>query len=301
MKIQHALIVTVLITLVVSLICVSLFPSVQSFMRYNTLWNGIRHSLNALDASTIDSSQGISQIGTNNVLICVPYLQYSDNELAHLKNYVDRGGTLMVMDDFGYGNEILSHFGIDCRFSGATLLDPLYCYKNQWFPEVTDFSPAVNNDIKEIVLNHATALQNIENSLVIAWSSSTSYLDSNGNGSLDEGELKGPLPVAAEIPVGSGTIILVSDPGILINSMLTKDDNLLFIKSLTGSDINGNGKILVDTSHLVQDPMEITKIKLVRIKEFLSQPCVLLGIVSLLFIFASIYFLKIGGPLGRES
>jgi hypothetical protein len=301
MKIQHTLIVTVLITLVVSLICVSLFPSVQSFMRYNTLWNGLRHSLNAINASTIDSSQDISQIGTNNVLVCIPYLQYTDNDLVHLKNYVDRGGTLMIMDDFGYGNEILSYLGIDCRFSGAPLLDPLYCYKNQWFPEVTDFSPAVSKDVKEVVLNHATALQNIENSLVIAWSSSSSYLDGNGNGSFDEGELKGPLPVAAKIQVGTGTIILVSDPSILINSMLTKDDNLLFVKSLTGSDINNNVKILVDASHLVQDQMEITKIKLVSIKEFLSQPVALLGIVSLLFIFASIYILKMGGSIGRES
>ena len=102
------------------------------------------------------------------------------------------------------------------------------------------------------------------------------------------------------MPLGAGTLILVSDPSILLNSMLVKDDNLLFIQSLTGSDIN-NGKILVDVSHLVQDPLEITKTKLFGIKGVLSQPYVLSGIVSLLFIFASIYILKMGGSIGRES
>ena len=97
MKIHHALIITILITFIISLICVSLFPSVQAFMQYNTLWNGLHHSLNVLNANTVDTSNGLPQIDSNNVLVCIPYLQYSDNELAQLKDFVNSGGTLMVM------------------------------------------------------------------------------------------------------------------------------------------------------------------------------------------------------------
>jgi len=43
-----------------------------------------------------------------------------------------------------------------------------------------DFSTAVSRNVKEVVLNHATALLNIDNSLVIARSSASSYLDRNG-------------------------------------------------------------------------------------------------------------------------
>jgi hypothetical protein len=300
MNIRQVFIVTVLITFVVSLICVSFFPSVQSFMQYNNMWNGLRHSLNSLNASTVDTSKGLPQMENNDTLVCISYLQYQDPELAQLKNFLNNGGKLMVMDDFGCGNDILTYLGVDCRFSGAPLLDPLYCYKNQWFPEITDFSPLVDKDVKEVVLNHATALLNIENSWVIARSSSDSYLDLNGDGSLDPGDPRGPLPVVAQIPFGAGTLILVSDPSIILNGMLVKDDNLMFIQSLIGSKVN-SGKILMDTSHLVQDPLEITKTKLFNIKEILSRPCVLLGIVSLLFIFASIYLLKMGGSIGRES
>jgi hypothetical protein len=300
MNIRQAFVFTVLITFIVSLMCVSFFPSVKSFMQYNTMWNGLRHSLNALNANTVDTSNGLPQMDSSYTLICIPYLQYDNPELARLKNFVNNGGTLMVMDDFGYGNDVLAYLGVACRFSGAPLLDPFYCYKNQWFPEITDFSPLVGKDVQEVVLNHATGLLNIENSSVIATSSTDSYLDLNGDGSLDEGDVRGPIPVAAKITLGNGTLILVSDPSILVNSMLVKDDNLSFIQNITGSAIN-SGKIMVDTSHLVQDPLEITKIKLFGVKRVLSQPYMLLGIVSLVFIFASIYILKMGGSIGRES
>jgi hypothetical protein len=298
MKIWHALFITVIITVIVSLLCVSFFPSVQAFMQYNTTWDGIRYSLNNLDATAVNFSQNNVPTGADKVLICVPYLPYGDDDLARLKTFANDGGTLMVMDDFGYGNTILAYLNLNCRFAGVPLLDPLYCYKNQWFPEITDFRSAVSKDIKVVVLNHATALLNSGNSQVIAWSSTSSYLDQNGNGAFDNGDLQGPLPVAAKIPLGTGSVILVSDPSILLNSMLIKDDNLSFIKSLTGVDTGSS--ILIDTSHLTQDPMNIVKTKLMDIKEVLAQPYALISILCLLFVIASIYFLKIGGPLGRE-
>jgi hypothetical protein len=300
MKIQQLLIITVVITLVISLACITVFPSVHDFLEYNTTWNGIRQSLNGLNASTINSPQKLTQTATNSVLICIPYIQYDNTELELYKKFLNNGGTLLLMDDFGYGNSILEYLNISCRFSGVPLLDPLFCYKNQWFPLITDFNPSFTKDVKEIVLNHATALVNTENTEVIAWSSSSSYLDQNGNESPDDGEQKGPLPVVAEMRFGSGTIILVSDPSILVNSMLGKYDNMLFIKTLTTADNSGEN-IVMDTSHLVKDPIDVTKSRLVGIKNVLSQPYAVLGIVFLLFVFTSIYMLRIGGAIGRKS
>ena len=264
------------------------------------MWNGVRLSLNSLDASIINTPKQVAQLNGSNILISIPYTPYKNDELTSYKKFVNNGGTLVLMDDFGYGNSILGYLNIDCRFSGAPLLDPLYCYKNEWFPKVTDFSPSVRKEVKEIILNHATALINTDKTEVIVWSSLSSYLDQNGNESWDEGELKGPLPVATKLHFGAGTIILVSDPSVLINSILIKNNNMLFIKYLTNSDANGE-KVILDSSHLAQDPMELTKSKLFRIKQVLSQPYAVLGIVSLLFIISSTYMLKIGGSIGRKS
>jgi hypothetical protein len=300
MKIQSVLILTVVITIVVSLLCISLFPSVQDFMNYNTTWNGIRRSLIELNASTIDSLQGLPTLASKNVLITIPYMQYSNTDFEELKTFVDSGGILMVMDDYGYGNSILGYLNIDCRFSGVALLDPLFCYKNQWFPKITDYSSSIGKDVQLVVLNHATALLNTENTEVVAWSSSNSYLDKNGNGKLDKGEAQGPLPVAARLHFGGGMIILVSDPSIIINSMLGRNNNLLFVSQLLGPEAQTE-HVMIDTSHLVKSPMDITKAKLDAIKRVLSQPYILSGIVFLIFMFTSIFVLKTGGAIGRKS
>ncbi len=300
MKIQHVFIITIVITLVVSLLCVSFFPSIQDFMEYNTLWNGVRRSLTALNAGTIDTSQELTQVDSNNILICIPYIQYNSSDLEVLKTFLGNGGTLVIMDDYGYGNSILEYLNVDCRFSGAPLLDPLFCYKNQWFPKITDFAPSVNKNIKEVVLNHATALINTGKVDLLAWSSSSSFLDQNGNELLNKGELQGPLPVAARQQIGKGSIILVSDPSILINSMLGQGDNARFLNNLIGKDVN-TGQILLDTSHLVKKPMDFTKTKLVQIKSVLSQPYVVLAVILILFLLTSFYMLRIGGSVGRKS
>jgi len=300
MKIQSVLIITVLITLVVSLMCISLFPSVQDFMNYNTTWNGVRHSLNALNADAVDSVQNLPAPINNSILITIPYMQYNNSDLEDLKTFVNNGGTLMVMDDYGFGNSILEYLNVDCRFSGAVLLDPFFCYKNQLFPEITDFSPSISKDVKLVVMNHATALINVAKSDVAAWSSSSSFLDTNDNGTLNKGELQGPLPVAARLNFGGGTIILVSDPSLIINSMLGRDNNLLFVTQLIGPKAQ-TGYVFVDTSHVVKLPMDITKAKFATFKQILSQPYLLVGIVFIIFMFTSIYVLRTGGAIGRKS
>ena len=300
MKIRHVFILTIVITVIVSLACISVFPSLQDFMEYNTLWNGVRHSLNSMNAGTIDTSQELTNVNSNNILICIPYIQYSNSELDGLKTFVNNGGKLILMDDYGYGNSVLQYLNLDCRFSGAPLLDPLFCYKNQWLPEIIDFAPSVSKGLKEIILNHATALTNTGTIETLAWSSSGSFLDRNGNETWDKGEPQGPLPVAARQQLGKGEIILVSDPSILINSMLGRGDNAQFMKNLIGPETT-SVQILLDTSHLVKKPMDITKTRLNQIKNVLSQPYVVLALILIIFLLTSLYLLRIGGSVGRKS
>jgi hypothetical protein len=54
-------------------------------------------------------------------LILVPYTGFSDVELGQLRSYVVSGGTLVLLDDYGFGNEVLSGLGLRMRFMGDTL------------------------------------------------------------------------------------------------------------------------------------------------------------------------------------
>jgi len=195
--------------------------------------------------------------GTTAVLI--PYLEYSESELRQIEGYVSGGGTLVIMDDYGNGNEILAHLGLSPRFAHGALLDPLFNYKNKWLPKVSTFTEAsFSTNVKTIVLNHATSLSTVSESQAVAWSSNFSYLDLDFSSTWSEDEPKGPLPIAAVVPLESGLVILVADPSIMINSMEGMEDNSSFIENIV-SIRDPQPEIIVDQSHLPEGSLEEAK------------------------------------------
>ena len=292
MRVFSILLAVVVIVLVISLLCIWFYPSAQDFMASNTMWNGLRSFSSEFRADNIDSLETLPETPDKATLVSIPYLDYSDEELSKIKRFVDNGGTLLLMDDYGYGNSVLTYLGVSARFTNKPLLDPLFCYKNPSIPLVTDFAPGLRESgIDVIMLNHATALTNVMDSEATAFSSSASFLDVNENGSWDQDEPKGPFVVAAELQVGKGMLVLVSDPSIVISAMIGRDNNYDFIRYLahyTGEQ----GRLFVDRSHLIQTPLDVSKARLVSTREALASPYALLGIIAIIFVAVSGYTLK---------
>ena len=294
MRMSSVLFAVVVLIITISLLSIWFYPSIQDFIASNTMWNGIRDFSSEFSADNIESLGELTDVAEETALVVIPYLDYSNEELLQLKGFVEDGGTLLLMDDYGYGNSVLAYLGVSVRFTNKPLLDQLFSYKNQWLPRITDLAPEVKESgIDVIAFNHATTLTNVEQTDIIAWSSTTSFLDINENESWDDGEPKGPLPVAAEIRLGKGMLALVSDPSIIINTMVGKDDNYSFIKYLTTH--NGEQKaILVDGARLTKTPLDVSKTRVTGVREILSTPYPLLGIVALIFMVVSRYTLKKG-------
>ena len=285
MRVSSLLSITVILVLVISLVCIWFFPSIQDFMASNVMWNGISHFSQEFKAENVDSLESLTEVPEDSILVAVPYLEYTGNELAAIKGFVDNGGTLLLMDDFGYGNTVLAYLGMEARFTNSPLLDPLFCYKNPSMPRITDFSAKIGG-VNEVMLNHATTLTNVAEADVIAWSSSSSFLDLNENSSWDEGEPKGPFPVAAKFKPGKGTVALVADPSTVINTMVSRYDNYAFITYLTGRG-GEQQEVLIDRSHLTKTPLDVSKIRLTNTREWLSNPYALLGMTALVFVVIS--------------
>ena len=189
MRVSSVLNAVVALILVISLLYLWFFPSIQDFMASNNMWNGIKNFYNEFGAGNIESLDELPDLPEETVLVAIPYLEYSNEELPKIRRFVNNGGTLLLLDDYGYGNSVLAHLGVPVRFTNKPLLDPLFCYKNQWLPKITDLAPNVKeNGIDVIVLNHATTLTNVAEAEVIAWSSPTSFLDTDENESWDEAE-----------------------------------------------------------------------------------------------------------------
>jgi hypothetical protein len=297
-SVSSVLLAVLVLILIISLLCIWFYPSVQDFMASNTMWNGIRNFCDEFDADNIDTLDDLPTLAEQTTLIAIPYLEYSDEELHKVKRFVDGGGTILLMDDYGYGNDVLAYLGLDIRFSNKPLLDPLFCYKNQWMPKITDFAAEVKeNNISVMMLNHATTLTNPEETQVLAWSSTTSFLDMDEDESLSQDEIKGPFPVAARLLFGKGTIVIISDPSIIISSMVGRDDNYHFIEYLT-QHRGERQDILVDRSHLSKAPLDVSKIRLLDTRELLSSPYALIGITAVIFVVVSRYTLPKGVTIG---
>ena len=298
MRVSSVLFTVITLILAVSLLCIWFYPSIQDFMASNTMWNGIRSFSTEFGADAVESLDDLPDLPEKAVLVTIPYLEYSDEELIQMKQFVTDGGTLLLMDDYGYGNSILTYLGVDARFTNKPLLDPLFSYKNQSMPRITDFAPEVKGSgVEVIVLNHATSLTDVEPGETIAWSSSASFLDIDESGAWEQDEPKGPFTVAAEFRLGKGTVALVSDPSIMINSMVGRDDNYSFIRYLTGHEGEQKG-MLVDSSHLTKAPLDVSKTRLINTRGMLSHPYALLGITAMIVVVVSRYTLKKGETIG---
>ncbi len=283
MRLPSILLVVLALTAAVSLACIWFYPSFQDFTEYNEEWNGVRTFTNESGGTVISSLDVLPESPDKRVLITIPSIDYSDQELARLKQFINDGGTLILMDDFGYGNTVLTYLGLDARFTGRPLFDPLFCYRNQSMPLITDFrTEATESGILFITLNHATTLNNVIAEQAIAWSSTSSFLDVNDNGTWEQNEPNGPFTVAAVIPIGKGTLKLVSDPSIIINNIFPKDSNREFIQYLTQNQGETNN-VLIDSSHLVKAPLDTAKERLMSLRAALSNPYALLGIITVIF------------------
>ena len=288
---------TTVLILVISALCILFFPTVQDFMVGNSLWNGLADFTREHGALTIDSFDQLPELPQGKALISIPSLPHEEEELATLREFVTQGGRLVLMDDFGHGNIVLEYLGLEVRFSGQMLLDPLFSHRNPRLPRIMNFSPEVSEaDVEVVVLNHATALTDVDLGKVIAWSSEESFLDLDGDGSWGRADPKGPLPVAARLEFGQGEVILVSDPSILINSMVRKDDNRAFLGYLTeGMEPGG---ILVDQLHLEKTPLDRSRLMLVGARELLAKPPLVLGLIAVIFAGLSRYLLWRGRRWG---
>lgn len=279
MELHRFLVVLTIVLVIMLTIVVWFFPSNEDFRTENPFWNGTRDISSNYLVSPLQSLSDLPPSPPGTTLILIPYLDFTPAELEQLSSFVTKGGTLILADDYGYGNQILEYLELKARFSGQTLLDPLFSYKNKWLPRISHLtSSSVTTNTESLVFNHATCLIDVETSDVLALSSSFSFLDLDGNQAWDKDEPTGPLPVISHHNLGSGQIILISDPSIFINSMETIESNYTFIQNLTAITTS---RLLIDQSHLPPSNLHQTKNLLASARGYLITPVGTLGLVIL--------------------
>jgi len=97
-KPNSILLAVVAVILIISLVCIWLYPSIQDLAAANNMWNGIKKTTSELHAETITSLDDLPDVPQNTGLIVIPNKDYSDEEMARLQQFVEGGGRLVLMD-----------------------------------------------------------------------------------------------------------------------------------------------------------------------------------------------------------
>ena len=153
---------------------------------------------------------------------------YTTDEADMLWTFLNKGGNVIIADDFGHGNSFwvdTKNYGFDevnVRFGDEQLYDPNYI-KNTKFVTV---NATIGSNRYNLILNEPAALDmpsnynsRYYNIITSASSSNEAWLDENGNGVRDPRELKGARYIIASFTEtkNDGKVVVISDPGLFIN------------------------------------------------------------------------------------
>jgi hypothetical protein len=207
-------------------------------------WNGLSQLSSAPDVKPLYSIADLSRPGSGNTLLIVsPATNFSPDESAQVLSFLQSGGKVIVLDDFGKADSLLYDINSPITINPVLLCQYEDHYTNQSFPIISNMTPSTYTEkVTKLVLNYPASLSVTGSAEVLASSSRTGWLD-DGNITLDAYEQMGTYPVMARSTYAGGELLVVSDPDVLVNSMLDKGDNRVFLSNII------DGAVWVDASH----------------------------------------------------
>lgn len=260
-SIPQLLLVALALTVVITGV-VAAGTSQTAFSTYNAAWDG------ASDLRETATGQGTESVVALNTteytetdpnetiaVVLSPDEPYSQQDRERLASFVDQGGTVVLAEDFGpHTAPLLDAVGVETRFTGAPLRDEQEYYRSPALPVATNVSAhAETENVDQLTLNHGTSLrinESASNTTVLVSSSEFAYLDTDRDGELDNNETLASRPVVARESAGAGTVYVVSDPSIFINSMLERPGNAQFAANL----FTDHEAVIFDYSHVTGQP-----------------------------------------------
>lgn len=242
------------------------------FSVYNTSGTGISSFKEDIESMGYTVKTLYSSLSTLNkyknsavLMIIGPSKPYDPLDTVALINFVLNGGCVLIADDFGSANTLLSLFtqvGFTIQFGPGVIVDIGSPYNNSpLLPLITNFidSP-LTRGVSRIVLNYATFI----NATLppYATTSRFSWADLDNDTYPDpENETAGPFTVLSAIDFSefienAGRIVLLSDPSLFINYMIDIEDNRILARNIV-TWLSRDGEIdtiIFDEGHLSYPP-----------------------------------------------
>jgi len=239
------------------------------------------------------SQLGLDEINldpvTSSLVVIGPGKAFTSAEGRIVGDFVRNGGKLLLADDFGTGNSLLIGMGATSRFSNLLVMD-LAFEKQPEFSVVYDLrTDSITENVSTLLLNYPSSLTIGGDTETIASSSVASWLDTNGNRLQEWGEPRGPFSIAARERLGTGSILLLSDPSVLINGMAAHMDNEIFGVNVIDDVCNERTAVFFDESHRTFfDPIAVAMQFTGQVSDNAKAIVALLAFVLALWIFTDV-------------
>jgi hypothetical protein len=243
--------------------------SATVFGPYNPSWDGASDLREQITTDTDIDSEFVSETSRYDevdqertiAFVIAPEQSYSEAESDRVRQFVESGGTLVVLENFGQsGNELLGDIGAQARVDGRLLRDERNNFQAPTMPIATGVeNHTLTTDVDQLTLNYATSVQP-RNATVLARTSEFAYLVEDEDEELTDDDELAAYPVATIEDIGSGRVIVVGDPSITINAMLEQPDNALFLTNL----YRESDRVVFDVSHSEGLPPLTSAVLLIR-------------------------------------
>ena len=168
------------------------------------------------DAPDIYNYKDLEGKTNTTLLVIAPTKEFGGDALL---TYVKSGNTLIIADQSGNANRfLLTEAGTDIRVVDAPLRSSDWEYKDAGLIRgyVTEGSSLFGTDAEKLFVNYPGY---VTGGNTILETSQLSWIDTNGNNVADKDEPLKVYSLAASYTIGSGKIIVISDPSIFVNSM----------------------------------------------------------------------------------
>jgi len=215
------------------------------FSRYNTGWNGTSRFFDrASGAVFIQEPGALGAYRNATLLIIAPAGNYTPEETRLYRDFLAQGNRIVLLDDFGTGDQLLAGIGSAIRLPGIALASADHAFENVSLVRVyPEGNSSLMKNISALTLDSPGT---VEGGTPFLASSLFTWEDKNGDFKLNRNETLGPATVGAAERREGGELVVLGDPSILINGMAGTDpDREQFISGLLGS----TPTTLIDMTH----------------------------------------------------
>ncbi len=177
------------------LIAGKFFLSEASFSPANPSWDGVSSVMTGNMRPLYGFDRMPPDAGGNTLLIVGPSTNYTAEDASYVQSFLQQGGRVVVMDDFGTANDLLRNISAPITIEHTALCQDLDYYKKPSFPIVRKIgNSSLTVNVSQLVFNHPAPLQVTGDAEVLARTTIMGWLDVDGKGSVSGNETVRLLP-----------------------------------------------------------------------------------------------------------